>query len=104
MKTETDQPQADLQSTVKHDGDCSCWKPGCLICDCGALRATVRDNEHTGSSPIWDVWSNHLASLEQAIDNPIVDKATMRKLRIEGPEGEPIDPGDTSNWEATTGL
>lgn len=103
MPKTTNTTQTALQESVRHDGDCSCWKPQCLICDCGALREAVRDNEHTGSSPIWDVWSNHLASIGQAIDNPIVDRATMRRLRIEGPDGLPIDPQDTSNWEATTG-
>lgn len=94
-------PQDNLQSIVKHDGDCSCWKPDCLICDCGALRIRIREGTLPGQAHVWDCWSNHLLAIEAAIENPPLTKQEQRKLRV-NQYGEPLDSNDKSNWEETT--
>lgn len=54
-----------IKKSAAHSGDCSCYKPNCRICDCGALRAKVSSDEIDGNSDVWFAWSLHL----EAIDN-----------------------------------
>lgn len=90
-----------LQSVVRHDGDCSCWKPDCMICDCGALRTAIRNSGTCGNDLIWTAFANHKLAIEAAIENPPLTKQEQRKLRVDQ-YGEPLDPHDTTNWDETT--
>jgi hypothetical protein len=55
-----------LQRLVRHAGDCSCYRYGCNICDCGALRRRVSAGTASGNHPIWEAWAIHTAALESA--------------------------------------
>lgn len=96
----SDTPSDQLHDAVAHDGDCACWKPDCLICDCGALRRTVRRGGFDAQL-ILDAWTNHLLAIEASIEHPPFTKKEQRKMRV-NQYGEPLDPSDTSNWEETT--
>lgn len=44
----------------EHSGDCSIYRYGCKICDCGALRRAARSGDESRT----EAWAMHLAALE----------------------------------------
>lgn len=55
-----------IQQVVMHAGDCSCYRYGCNICDCGALRRKVRRGTSSGNDPVWEAWAIHTSALDGA--------------------------------------
>ena len=55
-----------VQGAVKHDGDCSCYRLNCEICDCGALRELVSGDKLSGNDIRWVAWANHLEAIDRS--------------------------------------
>jgi len=51
---------------INHWGDCSIYKLGCYICDCGELRKTA--SEGKVPDEIWEAWGKHLSQLKMFED------------------------------------
>ena len=50
-----------------HSGVCSCWRPGCPVCDCGALqRKVVQDG--CADAVVAEAWALHTAALDSVIE------------------------------------
>ena len=67
-----------LQRLVRHDGDCSCYKPDCEICDCGKLRDAIR-TQKVGRDEIWTVWLKHLCAIERSVPNAKAEPSAPEK-------------------------
>lgn len=61
---------------TKHTGDCSIYRLGCVICDCGYLRYLISTGR--ADDGIWEAWGKHLAAVAASCD-PIVCSVDMKK-------------------------
>jgi len=60
-----------VRRACKHTGDCSCWEPDCVICDCGALRSAMFTHGLTASKPetddvLFEAWCLHLKAIDRS--------------------------------------
>ena len=60
-----------VRKACKHTGDCSCWMPDCVICDCGALRSAMFTHglteSKTDDNVLYEAWVLHLAAIDRSM-------------------------------------